>query len=454
MSLSRLPLAGSFGLVLLLSACSALPPDNDYPAHAEQDITQVPDWSAVSGGEPATGLTELIGAPPLTELVDQALAANPSLQQTLLALRIRQAERDETGAERLPSVSAGLEASRGEDRDATVYTGSATISWELDLWHKLANGYRAAGKDVAEQRAIYQSSRDTLAAEVMQAWLEIIADRHAIAIEQHRLATLEKNERFILQRYRSGIGTLEDLASARQSAASSRASLAEYRESLAEQQRSLREMLGRSDKQAISVPDDYPAVTLPLAALPEQTLRRRPDLKAAYLAIQAEALRTRVAYQELLPSFSVQAALEDAASSPRAALLTDPVWSLLGQLTAPLYQGGELRARARAAELETARAYQAYRETLLSAVSDVENALGRERSLAERQRHIREALANARDNLDQYQRQYRAGLVGILDLLAVQETTYDLEARLDQLTYQRLSNRIDLGLALGLGVNE
>ena len=128
------------------------------------------------------------------------------------------------------------------------------------------------------------------------------------------------------------------------------------------------------------------------------------------------------------------------------------MWSLLGQLTAPLFQGGELRAATEIAELNTAYSYQSYRETLLTAINEIEQTLSLETTLDIQQQHIRQALKNSQNSLEQYQRSYRNGLVDILDLLAVQQQTYDLEAQLDDLIYQQLSNRINLGLALGLGV--
>ncbi|MBU1059900.1 MAG: TolC family protein, partial [Proteobacteria bacterium] len=188
--------------------------------------------------------------------------------------------------------------------------------------------------------------------------------------------------------------------------------------------------------------------------LPEQTLQRRPDMQAAYSAIEAADLRTSVAYKDLLPSISLEAALKDIGDSPQSLLLSDPVWALLGQLTAPLFQGGKLKAAAQVAELQTAQSYQAYRETLLEAIYEVENTLSMEQSIARRTTHIESALASARNSLARYQESYRSGLVDILDLLLVQEKTFDLESQLDNLIYERLVNRIDLGLALGLGVSQ
>lgn len=436
-------------LLLVLGGCASHS-DSDYLARANEEARQVNAWQA-DNNQTSQNLTleALINDSALSALIQEAFSANPGLQQTLLTLQIRQAEQHQTRAARLPDVDGGFNASR-EEEAKRQYSGSATINWEVDLWRKLADSDSAALADVAQQRALYQAARDTLAAQVMKDWLGLIAGQHRIDIEQRRLATLDKTEQFILQHYRNGLGSLEDLDSARSSAASTRATLAAYRESQAALRRSLQTTLGRSRSELLTVPDHYPSVIKPLAELPEQSLQRRPDLQAAYLALESSQLRIRVAYKALLPSINLQAALQDVADSPGAALLSDPVWSLLAQLTAPLYRGGELRAAVDIAELNSAYAYQDYRQTLLTAVNEVGDTLGLEQSLTRQQQHVSQALASARNNLTQYQNSYRAGLVTILDLLNVQQQTYDLESHLDDLTYNRLANRIDLGLALGL----
>lgn len=154
----------------------------------------------------------------------------------------------------------------------------------------------------------------------------------------------------------------------------------------------------------------------------------------------------------MLPSISLSAALSDAAESPRMALFTSPIWSLAAQLTQPLYQGGQLKAAAEVAKLQTAQAFQGYRDTLLTAVNEVEDALGQEKVLQQRLTHIRNALQSSRSNLTQYETKYRNGLVELSDLISAQTTMFDLEAQLDELIYEHLANRITLGLALGLGV--
>lgn len=438
--------------ILILTGCSSMPGDHGYLTQAEAERQSIGQWSQLDGTSDSVYLDDLIDSQELAELINEALAANPGLQQTLLSLDILQTQYRITRSGQLPAVEAGLSAGKEENSDSN-YTGTVSVSWELDLWARISNEKSAVAKDIAEQAELYQAARDTLVAEVMQSWLQLINLQHSSGIEQQRVELLERNEQLITQRYRSGLGTLEDLDSARSSSSSARATLVSVQESLQQQQRAMNVLLGRSQGD-INVASDYPEVLVPLAELPDQTLQRRPDLKAAFLATEAADFRTRAAYKEMLPTISLEAALSDNGSSPAEALLKDPVWTLLGQLTAPLFRGGELQATADAAELTTAQSFQAYRETLLNAVQEVENAIGLEASLGQQQEHIKQALESAHRNLKQYQSKYRSGLVSMLDLLEVQQQTFDLQSQLDELTYQRLSNRITLGLALGLGIKE
>lgn len=434
-----------------VTACVTMPAQEDYLQQIQHEQSQVTPWTQINTATTQTALTDLIQSESLDQLLETAFANNPSLQQTLLTLQIRQAQLSQTDAARLPQISAGFSAANEQDTTAS-YSSDISINWQLDLWGKLKADSQAASLDIEQQHLLYQSARDTLASQVINAWLNLTATQHAIEIEQKRLSTLTQNETFILQRYRSGIGNLEDLDNARSAVSQSKASLENNRESYRQQHRQFRQLLGQSELPSIIETPTYPEVQLSLADMPQQTLARRPDLQAAYIAIQAASLRTEVAYKDLLPSLDLGAALTDSASTPHESLLASPVWSLLGQLTAPLFQGGELRAATEIAELNTAYSYQSYRETLLTAINEIEQTLSLETTLDIQQQHIRQALKNSQNSLEQYQRSYRNGLVDILDLLAIQQQTYDLEAQLDDLIYQQLSNRINLGLALGLGV--
>jgi outer membrane protein TolC len=466
-----LPLPLALLLTGSLTACSVLPglPDkNAFERDAIQDRQSVTEWNGqpdatadeltrLNSGSHAAVLESLLADDVLHQLIRQSLAANPGLQQTLLTLKIRQSEYKATSASQLPEVDAGFSAGRGEN-SGNQYSGEVSVSWELDLWGKLADDSSAAANTVAQQQALLQSARDSLVAEVMSGWLNLIQLGNAIEVQAQLLRVLRTNEASILQRYRSGLGNLDDLDSARTTLASAEATQADNQYQLAAARRSLYNLLGLTAQTAPadirllleSAPLVYPTVLLPLADLPQQTLARRPDLLAAWHAIEAANDNARVAYKDMLPSLSISAALTDTAVTPSQALFNNPVWSLLAQLTAPLYRGGALQAASEQAQLKAASSYQAYRETLLTAVTEVDNALDQERSLARQQAAIERALASARNNEARYLRRYRSGLADLLDLLSVQQSRYALESQLNSLMYSRLNNRIQLGLALGL----
>lgn len=439
--------------IVSLIGCSSSS-DNDFQQRAKQSLEQQLQWNADQPeATDVVKLTELMNIPELNILIKQAMENNPSLQQTLMALKIVYAQRDETNSDRIPSLTAGYDVDK-EEGSNTSYSADLTVSWEMDLWNKIGNETSAADKDIASSIATYQSATDTLAANIMRAWLQISLQKQLVDIEIQRLQLTEDNESIILEKYRSGLGDLEDLDTARTDSASTRATLAEYTEVLAQNERSLALLIGTmGGDQHFNVSAEFPEVITPLISFPEQDLSRRPDLQSAFYDLEAEEFRTNAAYKSLLPSISLSVALSDTASSPTSALLTSPLWSLLGQLSAPIFDGGYLQSQVDISEMTTENAYWVYQETLLNAVNEVENALGQEKSLAEQQRHLEIALESAKRSFANYQEKYREGLVDISDLLTVQTNGFDVKANLTQVIYNRLVNRIDLGLALGLGVS-
>lgn len=442
-------------MVTSIIGCSTTS-DQDFNAMATSKMEQTTNWNTVQHqASDAAFLTDLVSVPKLTLLVDEALKNSPSLQQTEIALKIAYAQNDVTGADRIPSVNASFNGKKEEDQSET-YTTDLTVSWELDLWQRISDSSDAALKDVGVAQANLQAARDLLAANIMRSYLDITLKQQLVDIETKRLKVLENNQNLILERYRTGLGSLEELDNAKTSSASTNATLADYKEQLAKSERNLSLLLGQlstdENKSKWDIDHEFPDVLLPLASIPKQDLARRPDLQGSFLSIEAETLRTSAAYKALLPSISLSASLTDIAESPSESLLTSPLWSVLGQLSAPIFQGGKLKAQTKIAELTTAKSYWVYQETLLNAVNEVENGLGQEHALELQQQYIDQALDSAKRSFVSYEEKYRQGLVNIFDLLTVQQTTYDLEAQLSQIIYNRLINRIDLGLALGLGV--
>ncbi|CAA0095349.1 Cation efflux system protein CusC [BD1-7 clade bacterium] len=453
----RLTLATWVSVAALSAGCAQFG-DQTLVDDASADQQQVQSWQYQQTGdgdstsiESVSYLTDLVRNPALIDLVIEGLNNSPDLKQTALALKIVYRQSTTANADRLPEVSAGFSANVQDQAD--VYTTSVNVSWELDLWGKINDGVLAAEADVTVAAANLEAARNALAANIMRGWLNQVLQTNRIAIETERLDVLERNETVIRQRYHKGLGTLEDLDTARSSSAQSRSRLVGYRETLAQQKRALRQLVGKLDADIPALEQSaLPSVIQPLAGLPEQTLAGRPDLQAAYHTISASQYRTSVAYKSLLPSFSLSAGLTDSGSSPGADLLSSSAWNLLGNLTQPLFQGGRLKAQAEIAGFQAEQAYWAYRQNLLMAVTEVNDALGLEVSLTAQEQHLSDAYKSALRSATTYENRYRNGLANIIDLLTVQQRTFDLQEAYLQATYDRLMNRVDLGLSLGLGI--
>ena len=475
----------SITLCILLSACTSTD-DRALSESASSSTGNNVVWQSQAQQQESTQTlllnsdTTLIDVIDIKELphlagyIDEALSSNASLQQSLITLRKAQVAIDSAKADRNLNVDASFSASKSETTNSSAstssntnsstssnssspsYSASMNVSWELDLWQKISDGISAANLDAASARASYQSARDSLVANVVRSYIDVLTQQQLLNIEQSRLTVLENNEAVILKRYSTGLGSLDDLDTARTSSANTRATIAQYENALLTAKRTLAVLLGRQNQSLneLNTQVSFPDVLLPLTTLPKQDLARRPDLQAAFYALKATEFEVDVAYKALLPSISLSASLSDNASTPSQALFTNPLWSLLGQMTAPLFHGGALRAQIEDAKLTSANAWWQYRETLLTAVQETQNALDSETALSARISHINVALANAERSVSTIEGQYRQGLADILDLLSVYDTRFNLQAQAVELHAQKLQNRIDLGLALGLGVSQ
>jgi len=127
------------------------------------------------------------------------------------------------------------------------------------------------------------------------------------------------------------------------------------------------------------------------------------------------------------------------------------VWSLVGNLIQPLFQGGRLRAGVARAEARAAEELATYANTALLAYSEVETALAAEAFLTERARHLAIAVEQSRAAETLADDRYRAGLDDYVTVLESQRLALQAEGDLITARRQRLENRVDLYLALGGG---
>jgi len=455
MQLRPLRTVGLLLSALLISACSNLKPlprDTEPAPLPAKWQSPLPE----TNNELTEQLLALVNDQQLEKLVDITLAANYDLRQTALRLEEQRLVTDKTDAARGPKLDLNASSQRSKaSTTSNSHSLSLDLSWELDVWGRLADQQAASEADLQALQQDYLAARNSLAARTIQHWIDLVLRQQIIDAEQAWLVSLEDTERSIAERYRQGLSgsnALADLETARVATAQVRSRLEgrqqEYRDVL----RQLAALQGTPAKVTLELPNSLPEIANPPIALPAQALAKRPDIQAAYQRILAAEGQAAAAHKALLPSFTLSASLSQARPSIGDLLSGSAAWQLLGQLSAPLFDGGSREADAKIADHGAQRQYLAYQQTLLNALNEVELTLDLEASLARQQVQLGLALEHAQRSLEHYQARYRDGLNDILDLLSAKQSAFDAQIQLLETRRQRLTNRIQLGLALGLGV--
>lgn len=431
-----------------------------------------------------------LGDPELDRLVREALERNGDLAAAAARIEQAVAQARIAGANVLPQVGASGNGSRqrqnfigfpipGSDRQVLSTTStslgvSLNVSWEADLWGRLRAREAAALADVEASRADWAGARLSLAGQVAKGWFAL---REARAQTRLAAATVENrrlSEERIRRRYESGLRSPLDLRLAMANRASAEGLLAQRNQQLDAARRQLEILAGRyprgeagaENRVALAsvtsgtalTPSLEPARELPDPAgpvpsgLPSELLLRRPDLAASEHRLAAAGARVEEARKALYPRLSLTGSAGRRSQDLEDLLDSDfSVWSLLGNVLQPVFQGGRLRA---AVELSRARQQElaaGYLQSALRAFGEVETALAAETWLGQQVRALTEATDQSLAARELAEDRYAAGLADLLTVLESQRQALDAQSRLLTARRQRLDARVDLFLALGGG---
>ena len=186
--------------------------------------------------------------------------------------------------------------------------------------------------------------------------------------------------------------------------------------------------------------------------VPASLLRKRPDIDAAYQRLRAADSRVKVAHAELFPSFSLTGnAGRTSTELVRLAEAGTNTWSLAGNVLAPIFASGALRAQLAVSNAQAKQAFESYRGIALVAFREVEDALSSETRLRQEQEERERALEAARKAESRGRRDYEVGVNDLLTLLESQRRVFDTEEQLITVKAARYDNRVSLALALGKG---
>ncbi|HEX4596835.1 MAG TPA: efflux transporter outer membrane subunit, partial [Burkholderiaceae bacterium] len=426
------------GLASLLAACTVGPdfrrpdaPTTDAYTREPLDNLAVGGQRLVSGQSPAPEWWGAFESDALNDTVRQALAGNRTLAAAQASLaQAWEVVNASTGA-LYPQVSA--DAGTGREKYGaqfagslqfptfTYYTAGPSIRYLFDFTGGQRRTVEQKRAQADYQEYQLQATYLSLAGNVVEQALAMASARAQLDALETLLQEDRENVRLVQTAFDAGSVTRVDVLSAQSQLASDQTLLPPLRQQLSTARHALSVLVGHSPAQW--EPPDFTLAQLQLPgalplSLPSELAHRRPDILAAESQLHAATAAVGVATSALYPQITLSASAGQ--QSTRLSHVFDQsstAWGFAAGLTAPLFDGGTLRAERRAAQDEMRAALANYEQTVLQAlgqVADVLTALDHDAELLSAQKN---ALDSASANLALTRESYAVGNVGVLQVL-------------------------------------
>ena len=430
----------------------------DAPAGAAQVF-------AVGGQIPANWWA-LFHSDALNGLVEQALRASPTVQSAQAALRQAHENLLSDYGVLLPTIDATGSAERQRLSGAefgpnvpastfSLFNASVSVSYAVDIFGGARRELESLRAQVNYQRYNLEATYLTLAANVVTTAIAEASLRAQIAATEQLVEASSRRLEVVKRQQRLGGASGADVLAQQAELAQDRASLPGLRQQLDRQRTLIATLLGR-------VPSDQPAATFQLSdlqlpeslpvSLPSLLVTQRPDVRQQEEVLHQASAQIGVATANMLPQLTLNGSY-GTSSFTTSTLLNAPdrAWSASAGLTQPLFHGGELLHKRRAAVAAYDQAAAQYRDTVLTAFRNVADSLRALTADAETLHVQNEAEQTAAASLAQTDRQYALGAVSFLTLLNAQRSEHQARILLIQAQAARLADTAALIQALGGG---
>jgi NodT family efflux transporter outer membrane factor (OMF) lipoprotein len=431
---------------LALSACTLGP---NYRA-PEPRALSVPDtWYQRGAQAQPVDLShwwDRFNDPLLTRLIGEASASN--LDLAVASSRLVQARESlvQARAGLVPTVGASGSVGRtvGDGNDRTSFSVGADAAWEIDLFGRIRRGIEAAGADAEGVYYDREALRVAIAAELATNYVQARLTQERLTLARENLAIADDNLQIAQWRVQAGLASSLDSEQARAARAQTAAAIPSLEQSFASAAYRIAVLTGRAPGtltaelgEARPVPRGPRDVA---AGIPADTLRQRPDIRSAERSLAAATARIGVAQAQLYPGLRLSGNIGTSAFS-LGGLFSAITGSILAGIDQTLFDGGRLRSQLRSQQAATEGALATYRQSVLTALEDVENALAALNAARQRQVEFTTALDAANNSAILARIQYRSGMTSFDQLL-------DVESRLVSARDGLASSRADESLAL------
>ncbi len=440
--------------------CASLVPGDTPGTTLDIPATWSPNTVSVPGGSAELAQWwRRFDDPLLANLIAQAMQANTSVVSAQAALRQARALRDVASAALFPGVNGSASARHGTSgghSTGNAYNAGLDASWELDVFGANRSALNASEADARASAANLGKVQVSIAAEVALAYITLRGSQARLAIARANLDIQQETLQITQWRLQAGLVTSVEAEQARAAVEQTRAQLPALQTAIEQSRHALAVLTGRPPAAlaaTLAATGPLPRAADDLAlAIPVETLRQRPDVRAAEHQVTAAAARMAQADAARLPNFKLGGSL--GLSSLTLGTLVNSasvVTALLASVAMPVFDAGAGRARVRAQQAAVEQAQSAYVAAVLTALREVEDALIALSGDRERLARLGEAAAAAGNAAGLARQRYASGLVDFQVVLETQRTALGTQDSVASAGADVAADHVRLYKALGGG---
>lgn len=431
---------------MTLSGCATKGPTPTFNA------ASLPEFSGTGDGTVADRWWREFQDEGLDREVNHALGGNFDLATSLQRLRAARAVTRRESSDLLPDVNGiiGIGHTFQPGRNRSASTLAVDASWQVDLWGRIQSRIEAEQLRADATHADYHAVALSLSAEVARTWFSLIEAYAQLDLLEEQLQTNRDGLKAVeLGFANGGQGGSPNVLRQRQLVQSTLEQFTIVRSDIEVLEHQLAVLTGRAPQDAQYRPGSVlPGLPpQPAVGLPRDLLYRRPDVRANYLAFVAADRDLEAAVTDQYPRLNLTGSVVNAAEQPEMFFRN---WALGigGQLIGPIVDGGQREAEVDRTRAVRSQRYNEFRQTVLLAMQDVENALALEHFQRERIQQLQAQLELAEQASDQLRQQFITGDAQFLDILSAIQSQQRLQRTMLSARLDLILIRIGLYLAL------
>ena len=400
----------------------------------------------------------------LTQLIDGSLKENRTLEIARSKVRESRAALGIGKAAFLPWLDSSNSWARGKTSQnsggrghvAELYRLGLDASWEIDLWGQQRENVKAAGATLEADYAMLHSAWVTLSSEVAMTYISLRTLQERLAIAEKNLALRQETLKMLESQYASGLTNSLALSQAQYSVEQSKAVMPVIRTNLEMTLNALAILVGRVPgslgemlENRRSLPNTQ---SVDLTGIPAESLRQRPDIRAAERRLAAQIARTKSAEKDLFPKLSLFGSIGLESLSSGSLFSSDSVsYSFGPRISLPIFHGGAIRKNIQVQSAREEQLLSAYEQSVLAAVAEVRDALTANTQEKERNAALMRGVEAARNAQVTAEDLYRQGLTDFNNVILTQQALLALEEEYAVSEGQMVSNIVRIFKALGGG---